>query len=59
MYSEQNAQSATLILVLAAILGFGAAFATWVRIRADLEALSVVLRPAGAMGTTTDTVDSF
>jgi len=24
-----------------------------------LEALSVVLRPAGAMGTTTDTVDTF
>jgi serine/threonine protein kinase len=59
MYSEQNAQLATLILVLAAILGFGAAFATWVRIRADLDALSVVLRPAGAIGTTTDTIDSF
>jgi hypothetical protein len=57
--SEQDARFATVILVVVAIAGFGAAYATWQRIRMDLEALSVVVRPADAIGTTTDTVETF
>jgi hypothetical protein len=52
-------RNATIILVIVAIAGFAAAYITWQRIRADLEALSVVARPADMIGTTTDTVETF
>jgi serine/threonine protein kinase len=59
MVSGNDTRSATLILVIAAIAGFGAAYVTWQRIRADLEALAIVARPADAFGTTTETSDTF
>ncbi|HEY2411431.1 MAG TPA: serine/threonine-protein kinase [Pirellulaceae bacterium] len=52
-------QTAMVILVIVAIFGFGAAFWTWQRIRADLEALSVVTRPPDMIGTTSESVDTF
>jgi eukaryotic-like serine/threonine-protein kinase len=59
LYSEPNARGAMVILVMVAIAGFAAAYVTWQRICADLQALSVVVRPADMMGTTTDTVETF
>jgi serine/threonine protein kinase len=61
MFSESDvdARPAMLILVVVAIGGFGAAYLTWQRIRADLEALSIVARPADMIGTTTDSVETF
>jgi hypothetical protein len=59
MFSEHDARFATVILVIVAIAGFAAAYVTWQRIRLDLEALSVVVRPADMVGTTTDTVETF
>ena len=47
------------IVVAATIVGFGAAYYVYQRIRADLIALSVVTRPADMIGTTTDTVETF
>jgi eukaryotic-like serine/threonine-protein kinase len=52
-------RNATVILVIVAIAGFAAAYITWQRIRGDLEALSVVARPAEMIGTTSDTVETF
>jgi hypothetical protein len=52
-------QTAMVILVVVAIFGFGAAFWTWQRIRADLEALSVVTRPPDMIGTTSESVETF
>jgi eukaryotic-like serine/threonine-protein kinase len=57
--SETGARPAMLILVVVAIAGFAAAYVTWQRIRMDLDALSVVARPADMIGTTTDTVETF
>jgi hypothetical protein len=51
-------QPAMIILIVVAIGGFLAAFLTWQRIRADLEALSIVSRPADMVGTTSDTVET-
>lgn len=50
---------AMFILIVVAIAGFFAAFLTWQRIRADLEALAVVSRPAEAVGITSDTVETI
>jgi hypothetical protein len=47
------------MLIGTSILGFGAAYLVWQRIRADLAALAVVTRPPDRIGTTTDSVDSF
>jgi serine/threonine protein kinase len=52
-------QSAMVTLIIVAIVGFGAAYLTWQRIRSDLEALSVVTRPADMIGTASDTVETF
>jgi serine/threonine protein kinase len=49
----------TIVLILAGIAGFAAAYFTYQRIREDLAALSVVTRPADLIGTTTDSVDGF
>ncbi|HMC11790.1 MAG TPA: serine/threonine-protein kinase, partial [Pirellulaceae bacterium] len=48
-----------IVLVVVAIGGFFAAYVTWQRIRADLDALSVVARPADMIGTASETVDTF
>jgi len=62
MFSPQPAgadpKAAMITLVAVAIVGFLAAFLTWQRIRADLEALAVVSRPAGIVGTTSETVET-
>ncbi len=55
----ETKQAAMVILVVVAILGFGMAYATWQRIRADLEALSVVTRPPDMVGTSSESVDTF
>jgi serine/threonine protein kinase len=49
----------TIILIVAGIVGFIAAYLTWQRLRADLIALSIATRPADMVGTTTDTVETF
>jgi hypothetical protein len=59
MLSGNDTRAATLILVIVAIGGFAAAYVTWQRIRADLEALAIVARPADAFGTTTETSETF
>ena len=46
-------------LIIASILGFGAAYLVWQRIRGDLAALAVVTRPPDQIGTTSQTTDSF
>ena len=56
---ENTKQSAMVILVVVAIAGFGLAYLTWQRIRADLEALSVVTRPPDLVGTSSESVDTF
>jgi hypothetical protein len=52
-------QTAMVTLVVVAICGFGAAFWTWQRIRADLEALSVVTRSPDMIGTTSESAETF
>jgi len=59
MFSGNDSRSATMILVVVAIAGFAAAYVTWQRIRADLEALAIVARPADAFGTTTESSETF
>ena len=54
-----QARRAIVVLVVVAIAGFVAAYTTWQRIRADLEALAVVSRPADMIGTASETVESF
>jgi eukaryotic-like serine/threonine-protein kinase len=54
-----DAQFPIVVLVIVAIGGFFAAYMTWQRIRSDLEALSIVSRPADMIGTTSETVDSI
>jgi len=49
----------TIVLIVAGIAGFIAAYVTYQRIRDDLAALSVVTRPPETIGTTTDSVSSF
>ena len=56
---ENTKQSAMVILVVVAIAGFRLAYLTWQRIRADLEALSVVTRPPDLVGTSSESVDTF
>lgn len=56
---QATKQIAMVILVIVAIGGFGAAYITWQRIRSDLEALSVVTRPADMIGTATESTDTF
>jgi hypothetical protein len=57
--ANSNPNTAMTALIGVAIAGFGAAFATWQRILADLEALSVVSRPADMVGITSDTVETI
>ena len=49
----------TIVLIVAGMAGFAAAYVTYQRIRDDLVALSVVTRPTEMIGTTTDSVESF
>jgi eukaryotic-like serine/threonine-protein kinase len=49
----------TIVLIVAGIAGFIAAYITYQRIRDDLAALSVVTRPPEMIGTTTDSVSTF
>jgi hypothetical protein len=49
----------TVVLILAGIAGFAAAYYTYLRIREDLAALSIATRPPDMIGTTTDSVDTF
>jgi serine/threonine protein kinase len=49
----------TIILILASVIGFIAAYFTYQRIRADLAALSIATRPIDQLGTTTDTAETF
>ena len=55
----EEARVAIAVLIVVSILGFGAAYAVWQRIRADLSALAVVTRPPDEIGTTSQTTDSF
>jgi hypothetical protein len=57
--SNQDMRSATLVLILVALGGFAAAYVTWQRIRADLEALSIVARPADSFGTSSQSSETF
>jgi serine/threonine protein kinase len=57
--SSADPRTAMILLIAFAMGGFLVAFLTWQRIRADLEALSVVSRPADMVGTTSDTVDTI
>jgi hypothetical protein len=57
--NNQDTRAATAVLIIIALASFAAAYVTWQRIRADLEALSVVARPSDAIGITTETVDTF
>jgi hypothetical protein len=59
LLSSTEVRSFTIVLILAGIAGFAAAYFTYLRIREDLAALSVVTRPPEMIGTTTDSVDSF
>jgi serine/threonine protein kinase len=55
----ETKQTAMVTLVVVAILGFAMAYVTWQRIRADLEALSVVTRPPDMLGTSSESVDTI
>jgi eukaryotic-like serine/threonine-protein kinase len=59
MWSGRDTRAATIILVIVAIGGFAAAYVTWQRIRADLEALSIVAKPTESLGLATDTATTF
>jgi serine/threonine protein kinase len=57
LLSGEDGRGATIALVIASGFGFGAAFATYSRIRSDLAALSIATRPADMVGSVTDSVD--
>jgi hypothetical protein len=56
--SGHDSRAAMVILVVVAIAGFAAAYATWQRILADLAALGVATRPVEMIGLTTDSVEA-
>jgi hypothetical protein len=59
LFAGPDTRAAMVVLVLVAIAGFAAAYATWQRILTDLAALSVATRPTDMIGLTTDTVDTI
>jgi hypothetical protein len=59
LFAGPDTRAAMVLLVLVAIAGFAAAYATWQRILTDLAALSVATRPPDMIGMTTDTVDTI
>jgi len=57
LFSGPDGRDPTVVLIIASIAGFFAAFVTYNRIRSDLAALTIATRPADMVGTVTDSVD--
>jgi hypothetical protein len=57
--SGNDSRLASILLIVASVIGFVAAYVMYHRIKSDLAALTVATRPVDLLGTATDSVEGF